>query len=317
MITIAVFLPYSHPTASPFVHATNQSQPSAVGLYILSQLRRFIIIGMLALLFLLVNGVKSTETSLGQVTVSLSSGGSLEGTKWDIDGTKVDTYLGIPFAEPPVEDLRFAPPKPLKPLQGTYAATRLPNTCWQYIPSGFDIANAGARIWVNNTQMSEDCLYLNVWAPADRRADSPLPVMIWIFGGGFFAGTSTLDVYDGRFLAAKENVIVVSMQYRLGVFGFLHLKDNVEGNMGLLDQRAAMEWVQQHIASFGGDPDRVTLFGESAGAASIAFHYLMPESRRLFRRMILQSAGPFHRWAISDAKTAHDTGLAVRFPACI
>uniref|UniRef100_A0A5K3FVH1 Carboxylic ester hydrolase n=1 Tax=Mesocestoides corti TaxID=53468 RepID=A0A5K3FVH1_MESCO len=134
--------------------------------------------------------------------------------------------------------------------------------------------------------------------------------MVWIFGGGFFSGTSTLDVYDGRFLAAKENVIVVSMQYRLGPFGFLYVDPEVQGNMGLWDQHLALQWVQKHIVKFGGDPTKVTLFGESAGAASVTLQYLSPESRPLFQRMIIQSASALNRWALSTKSVAHDAGLA-------
>ncbi|VDD78597.1 unnamed protein product, partial [Mesocestoides corti] len=224
---------------------------------------------MLLFLFISVVLVKATEERSGDALLTLRSGVSLKGTKWIVDGVEVDAYLGIPFAKPPVGSLRFAKPKAVKLWKGQLDATQRPNTCWQYLFSGFDKANPAARVWVNNTRMSEDCLYLNVWVPANMPQDGkPLPVMVWIFGGGFFSGTSTLDVYDGKFLAAKEGVIVVSMQYRLGPFGFLYVDSEVDGNMGLLDQRLALKWVQKHIAKFGGDPTKVTLFGESAGAAS-------------------------------------------------
>uniref|UniRef100_A0A5K3FWS6 Carboxylic ester hydrolase n=2 Tax=Mesocestoides corti TaxID=53468 RepID=A0A5K3FWS6_MESCO len=265
------------------------------------------------LLFLLISVVlvKTAEVRSGDALLTLRSGVSLKGTKWTVDGVEVDAYLGIPFAKPPIGDLRFAPPVEARLWKGERDATQRPNTCWQYLFSGFDLANPAARVWINNTGMSEDCLYLNVWVPANMPQDGkPLPVMVWIFGGGFFSGTSTLDVYDGKFLAAKEGVIVVSMQYRLGPFGFLYVDSEVDGNMGLLDQRLALKWVQKHIAKFGGDPTKVTLFGESAGAASVTLQYLSPESRPLFQRMILQSASALNRWALSTKSVAHDAGLA-------
>ncbi|VDD78622.1 unnamed protein product [Mesocestoides corti] len=260
------------------------------------------------LLFLLISvvPVRAAEVRSGDALLTLRNGVSLKGTKWTVDGVVVDAYLGIPFARPPIGNLRFAPPVEARLWKGERDATQRPNTCWQYLFSGFDLANPAARV------MSEDCLYLNVWVPANMPQDGkPLPVMVWIFGGGFFSGTSTLDVYDGKFLAAKEGVIVVSMQYRLGPFGFLYVDSEVDGNMGLLDQRLALKWVQKHIAKFGGDPTKVTLFGESAGAASVTLQYLSPESRPLFQRMILQSASALNRWALSTKSVAHDAGLSV------
>ncbi|VDK86807.1 unnamed protein product [Dibothriocephalus latus] len=215
----------------------------------------------------------------------------------------------------PIGELRFSAPKPIgtKIFTGLVNATKLPNSCWQYIPGSFDKANPGARVWLNNTQMSEDCLYLNVWKPAGKPT-AKLPVMVWIFGGGFFSGTSTLDVYNGLQLAARENVIVVSMQYRLLAFGFLYLGPGsraANGNMGLLDQQLALRWVHDNIASFGGDPDSVTIFGESAGAASVGLHYLAPASRPLFSRMIIQSSSCLNRWALIPPSTALERSRAV------
>ncbi|KAL7065298.1 hypothetical protein AAHC03_05065 [Spirometra sp. Aus1] len=269
--------------------------------------------------------VKS-ETVLGTTNLALPEGGTLIGLNYQIRDDnnqykEVHAFLGIPFAHAPVGDLRFSPPKPIEPeyFSGLVNATKLPNSCWQYLPGKFDKSNPGARIWVNNTEMSEDCLYLNVWKPADKETASAsnLPVMVWIFGGGFFSGTATLDVYNGLQLAARENVIVVSMQYRLGAFGFLYLGSGqrtyptaANGNMGLLDQQLALKWVHENIASFGGDPDSVTLFGESAGAASVGLHYLSPASRPLFSRMIMQSSSFLSRWALIPASAALERSRA-------
>lgn len=253
-------------------------------------------------------------TRVSDVKINLFGNTSLKGTVWNVNGTHVNAFLGIPFAKPPTGKLRFAPPVEADLWNGQLDATKPPNSCWQFLTGGFDVANPAARVWVNNTEMSEDCLYLNVWAPSGlMKSGSPFPVMVWIFGGGFFSGTSTLDVYDGRYLAAMENVIVVSMQYRLGPFGFLFVASQVDGNMGLLDQQLALKWVRNHISAFNGDPKRVTLFGESAGAVSVGLHYLAPSSRPLFQRMILQSSSPLSRWALWQKHVAHEAGISVSY----
>ena len=252
--------------------------------------------------------------NVGDVTLQFVHSNSIKGTKWNINGTNITAYLGIPYAKPPVGNLRFASPVVPDPWVGELDATKPPPTCWQYIFGGFDLENPAAKVWINNTEMSEDCLYLNVWTPGDgQELSTKLPVMVWIYGGGYFSGSSTLDVYDGRFLAALENVVVVSMQYRLGPFGFLYIKSQVGGNMGLLDQQLALKWVQNYISLFNGDPNDVTIFGESAGAASVGLQYLAPSSRVLFKRFIMQSAGPLNRWALSTISDAHDAGVAVRY----
>lgn len=245
------------------------------------------------------------------VTTTLSHGGIVEGIRWKINGkNSVDTYLGIPFAKPPIGELRFAPPQPVEPWTGKRDATMLSKACYAYLFSGFDVTNPAAKLWTNNTEMSEDCLYLNVWTPFSTN-DGPKTVMVWIFGGGFFSGSPNLDVYDGRFLAAMEDVVVASMNYRLGPFGFLYLKSHVKGNVGLMDQQLALKWVRDNIAKFNGDPDQVTIFGESAGSVSVGLQYLNPTSRTYFKRFIMESSGPLNRWALHTQEEAHETGIAV------
>lgn len=178
-------------------------------------------------------------------------------------GRKVDAWLGIPYAQPPVGALRFRHPRPVEKWQGIYNATKPPNTCVQIVDTVFGDF-PGATMWNPNTELSEDCLYVNVVVPRPRPKNSV--VMLWIFGGGFYSGTSTLDVYDHRTLAAEENVIIVSMQYRVASLGFMYLgTPDAPGNSGLFDQNLALRWVRDNIRRFGGDPNKICLFGESAG----------------------------------------------------
>ncbi|KAL3280243.1 hypothetical protein HHI36_017738 [Cryptolaemus montrouzieri] len=210
---------------------------------------------------------------------------------------EVHVFTGIPFAKPPIEQLRFRKPVPIDPWHGILNATKLPNSCYQeryeYFP-GFE----GEEMWNPNTNISEDCLYLNIWVPQRLRirhhADRPpqerpkVPVLIWIYGGGYMSGTSTLDIYDADIIAATSDVIVASMQYRVGSFGFLYLNkyfsqgsEETPGNMGLWDQAEAIRWIKQNAVAFGGDPDLITLFGESAGGGSVSIHLLSPVTKGL------------------------------------
>ncbi|XP_012868196.1 PREDICTED: pyrethroid hydrolase Ces2e-like isoform X1 [Dipodomys ordii] len=198
----------------------------------------------------------------------------------------VHTFLGIPFAKPPVGPLRFAPPEHPEPWSGVRDATSYPAMCLQ----NADLMNSlkTGKLTIPPIAMSEDCLYLNIYSPASAQEDSNLPVMVWIHGGGLIVGLASW--YDGSRLAAIENVVVVTIQYRLGVPGFFSTGDqHATGNWGYLDQVAALHWVQQNIANFGGNPDRVTIFGESAGGTSVSSHVVSPMSRGLFHRAIMES----------------------------
>ena len=204
--------------------------------------------------------------------------GLVRGFRKQVLGKSLDVFYGIPFATPPVGDLRFKKPLPVAPWQGVYNATRLPNSCPQesfnYFP-GF----RGEEMWNPNTPLSEDCLYLNIWVPsAFRQPVAPrTEVLVWIYGGSFMSGTSTLEVYDGDILSVESNLIVASMQYRVGAFGFLHLgTPEAPGNVGLFDQSLALKWLKDNIGFFGGNPDSLTIFGESAGASSVSVHFLSP-----------------------------------------
>ncbi len=202
------------------------------------------------------------------------------------DGLTV--YRGIPFAAPPVGQLRWRPPRPPLAWSAVRKADRFAPICMQDHPW-----------WTGgNTQVSEDCLYLNIWTPA-KSPGAALPVMVWIYGGGFSSGSTGMPIFGGEHLA-KRGVVVVSIAYRVGPMGFLALpalsaesEHRVSGNYGLLDQLAALRWVQSNIAAFGGDPHRVTIFGESAGAISVSILAASPLARGLFQGAISESGGSF------------------------
>ncbi|MBF0474495.1 MAG: carboxylesterase family protein [Deltaproteobacteria bacterium] len=188
-------------------------------------------------------------------------------------------YKGLPYAAPPVGELRWKPPQPVKEWTEVRKFKQFGPVCPQPDHDG---------------QMSEDCLYLNIWTPAKSTTEK-LPVMVWIHGGAFVAGSGSDEIYDGEALA-KKGVVVVTINYRLGVLGFLahpllsqESPDKISGNYGILDQVAALKWVQRNIEQFGGDPGKVTIFGESAGGTSVVLLLVNPEAKGLFRSAIAQS----------------------------
>ncbi|MGZ3572829.1 MAG: carboxylesterase/lipase family protein [Gemmatimonadaceae bacterium] len=219
--------------------------------------------------------------------------GTLEGVVDSASG--VNVFRGIPYAAPPVGPLRWRPPQPAAHWTGVRPASQLGHNCIQHQPYG-DIDPFAAGI-------SEDCLYLNVWTsslplPASR---VPRPVLVWIHGGGFFAGFGGEERHNGAPLA-KKGAVVVTLNYRLGAFGFLahpalaakaESPHRAAGNYGLLDQIAALQWVQRNIARFGGDPSRVTIFGESAGSWAVNTLMASPLAKGLFQRAIGESGGSF------------------------
>ncbi|XP_068938553.1 liver carboxylesterase 1-like isoform X1 [Petaurus breviceps papuanus] len=201
----------------------------------------------------------------------------------------VHVFLGVPFAKPPLGPLRFMPPQPPEPWQYVKNTTTYPPLCPQDIvvsqtlSSLFSIRNEAFSM-----VSSEDCLYLNIYSPSDLAMKTKLPVMVWIHGGGLFMGEAS--TYDGLALSALENVVVVTIQYRLGILGFFSTGDeHARGNWGYLDQVAALRWVQKNIRNFGGDPSLVTIFGESAGGFSVSALMLSPLTKNLFHRAISQS----------------------------
>nr|AAY67439.1 carboxylesterase [Bacillus subtilis] len=203
--------------------------------------------------------------------------GALKGTA----GRGARTWKGIPYAKPPVGELRFKAPEPPAPWDGIKHADSFGPICPQ--PDDMLSISFSGDI----PPQSEDCLYLNVFAP-DSEGEKK-PVMVWIHGGAFYLGAGSEPLYDGSALAADGDVIVVTLNYRLGPLGFLHLSsihDAYSANIGLLDQIAALRWVRDNISEFGGDPDNVTIFGESAGGMSIAALMAMPDAKAVYKAIL-------------------------------
>uniref|UniRef100_A0A224YGJ7 Carboxylic ester hydrolase n=1 Tax=Rhipicephalus zambeziensis TaxID=60191 RepID=A0A224YGJ7_9ACAR len=217
------------------------------------------------------------------------SDGLVAGRRDIVSGVPVHSFLGIPYAQPPVGDLRFEKPRPPIPWNGTYDASRTPSPCMQV---DFPFIK---ETKIEYSHASEDCLYMNVWRPAtacgsDGKCDANLPVLVFFHGGGFQWGDSSLFVHDLSNFVAHSNVIGVGFNYRVSIFGFLTAgSKEFPGNWGLWDQHLALQWVQKNIGAFGGNPGEVTLAGQSAGAISVALHSISPKGKGLFKRMLLQS----------------------------
>ena len=225
----------------------------------------------------------------------------------------VTAYLGIPYAAPPVGERRWRPPQAAQKWEGIRKADRFGTSCMQAQPGSL---LPWTEEFMTHGPVGEDCLFLNVWTTGSG-SSARLPVMFWIYGGGFRAGSSSVAVYDGAELA-KKGVIVVSVNYRVGLLGFLahpeltkESEHHSSGNYGLLDQIAALQWVQKNIAAFGGDPKQVTIFGQSAGAISVAVLMRSPLAKGLFVRAIAQSGpGLLGRNALGGTNTASDREAA-------
>ncbi|KAK7501814.1 hypothetical protein BaRGS_00006900 [Batillaria attramentaria] len=234
------------------------------------------------------------------------------------NGLKYQAFRGIPYAKPPVGDLRFAKPQPPQPFSGVHDASKYGSMCLQ-------VALGPVH------PMSEDCLFLNVFAPFTPRNSlssssasegrnetstaGPYPVLVFIHGGGFVSGSSN-DYEPGK-LVTEADIIVVTLNYRLGVFGFLSTGDStLPGNYGLWDQHMALKWVKDNIADFGGDPERVTVSGESAGSGSVSFQTLSPHNKGMFAKAIMQSGTATSTWALqrNPADFAHSVARQLGCP---
>uniref|UniRef100_A0A6I8QGL0 Carboxylic ester hydrolase n=1 Tax=Xenopus tropicalis TaxID=8364 RepID=A0A6I8QGL0_XENTR len=199
----------------------------------------------------------------------------------------VHVFMGVPFAKPPIGPLRFEAPQPPEPWSSVREATAAPPMCLQDKRGMEDLAEF-FKAKFDFPPVSEDCLYLNVFTPADRGENPELPVMVFIHGGALTMGGASM--FEGSALCAYENVVVVSIQYRLGIMGFFSSGDKeVRGNFGFLDQVAALQWVRDNIKDFGGNPQSVTIFGESAGGVSVSAQVLSPLSKGLFHKAIAES----------------------------
>ena len=222
----------------------------------------------------------------------------------------VTAFKGIPYAAPPVGDLRWKAPQPPAAWPVLRNADRFGPACMQvYLGTG------STAFWGDYEFKSEDCLYVNVWTPAKSPNDK-LPVMVWIHGGGFRMGSSSERLHHGDNLAMK-GVLLVSFNYRLGAFGFLAHPEltkesgrNASGNYGLMDQVAALQWVKRNIAAFGGDPNRITIFGESAGSGSVSLMQATPLAKGLFTAAIGESGGNFSGRGVRQLAEAEQSGVA-------
>jgi para-nitrobenzyl esterase len=230
--------------------------------------------------------------SLACAKSALIESGAIEGST----RSGLTIYKGVPFAAPPLGDLRLREPQSVAPWKGTRKATSFAPACMQ---KGVSMPGEAPP------SVSEDCLYLNIWTPA--KADERLPVMIWIHGGGYTNGSASMPLYWGDRLA-QRGVIVVTIAYRLGPLGFLAHPDlsaesahKASGNYGLLDQIAALKWIQRNITAFGGDPKRVTIAGQSSGAMSVSALMASPLAKGLFHRAIGQSGGLFEPLQIAPS----------------
>ena len=230
-----------------------------------------------------------------------TTAGPLVGARWNSwRGLRdVDAFLSVPYAAPPVGTYRWRPPQPITPWTAPRDATRKPPACPQNPPQSHTRPPPGFPDQEPRGPWSEDCLFVNVWAPSNRTRK--LPVLLWLYGGGWQEGDAAQPLFDGRNLTAANDVVLVVVNYRVNVFGFLGTEALAEeeerlsgqrtsGFYGQQDQRAAMVWARDNIAQFGGDPQKVTLWGQSAGASSICYHLLLPKSAGLFQRAIVDSS---------------------------
>ncbi|XP_051794541.1 bile salt-activated lipase-like isoform X1 [Acanthochromis polyacanthus] len=263
---------------------------------------------MTAMLGILVVAVFLETVSATSLGVVYTEGGMVEGENIHIgSGHYMDVFKGVPFADIPG---RFEKPKRHPGWDGILKATEYGKECLQ------------VNSFVNGTSGSEDCLYLNIWVPHGSIVSSDLPVMVWIYGGGFMIGNSMgfyldTNLYSGQQIAERGNVVVVTLAYRVGTLGFLSTGDSsLLGNYGLWDQQAAIAWVHRNIRSFGGDPDNITIFGESAGGASVSFQTLTPHNKGLIKRAISESGVALCNWAVNrnPRSVAEEIALRVNCP---
>ena len=238
--------------------------------------------------------------------------GRLVGEKYGLmQDHQVVRFLGIPYAKPPIGKLRFRRPEPLSKWSQPIQALNWPNNCVQKITF--------LNRYVNQN-MSEDCLYLNIWTTGVNADENNLrPVLFWIPGaGGFHFGSSSFDIYNGEALAVFSNSVVVTINYRISTMGFFYSDKvpGISGNQGLWDQKAALEWVRDNIRYFGGNPSQVTIMGESSGSWSVSLHILSPVTRNLFANAIMMSGAALIKSVIHPEKLTPRLLYSIRKVGC-
>lgn len=223
----------------------------------------------------------STIAQTSGITISTRIG-RIEGITADVNNVTVHQFLGIPFAKPPLGKLRFRKPEPYGNYTGTLKATTFGPSCMQ------DFYENDKRL-IPNLNITEDCLQLNVFVPGNIDKRNWRAVMVWVHGGGFTNGQATM--FNGSYLSSRSDVIVVTINYRLNVFGFLYagMDSNYKGHYGLFDQQLAFKWVKDNIEDFGGNPHIITIFGESAGGVSVTLQSILASNLGLFQRVIAES----------------------------
>lgn len=245
--------------------------------------------------------------SFGQTIVNTQDG-KIEG--YSDNGIQI--YKGIPFAQPPVGELRWKAPQPVLPWEGI-------KECKEFGPSPVQNKPEPFLCWTEEfiakpEPLNEDCLYLNIWSPAEK-ADKKLPVFVWIYGGGLNSGSANCDIYDGLEMA-KQGVVFVSLNYRVGVLGFMahpelskETGNNASGNYGFMDQLQALKWIQKNITAFGGDPNNVTIAGQSAGSFSVNAQIASPLAKGTFQKAICQSGGILGGRFLQNLQSAEEQGI--------
>jgi len=262
---------------------------------------------LLVAVILTMTGIAVHLEAKGLVSPVQTAQGKLQGSL-ALDG-KVVAYKGVPYAAPPVGNLRWQPPQPVKSWDGVKKADTFGASCLQ----GKNSRLPWTKEFMVQNEVSEDCLYLNVWTPA-KKSDAPLPVFVYIHGGGFGEGSGAIESYQGANLA-EMGVVVVTINYRLGIPGFLASPEltaesphHASGNYGLLDQVAALQWIKDNIKSFNGNPGNVTICGQSAGAASVHYLTASPLAKGLFQRAIAESGSSLTGFPMRSLAEAEKKG---------
>ncbi|KFM73380.1 Cholinesterase, partial [Stegodyphus mimosarum] len=244
------------------------------------------------------------------VPVIITKLGVIIGTNIDINGISINQYLGIPYAKPPIDKLRFKKPEKIEGWIAPLSATKQPPACIQYTPGPFPSYD-------DKPGKSEDCLYLNIWTPSNASNKNTKAVFYWIYGGGFSLGSIRKELYSGEVMSAIGDVIVVTVNYRLGPFGFLFSdSSDAPGNVGIWDILTGLEWVKENIEAFGGDISRITIAGESAGSIAVGLLSVSPLARGLYTRQIMESGTPAYTAADNNTQNLNRSQLLAELVGC-